>query len=208
MHPTCGSSVPGGTPIPIDVAPEERTIDALRRATRDAHGSLETLLQLAGPLSRSRYIDALVGFELFLPAWQARIRAALPPGLQEWFATRSRYHLLCLDLKYLGVQSHVSPSTREICEQAVHRIDLISTAAAFGSMYVPEGSALGGRVIARPRATCSASIRTAGPPTSTGCIATPLPIGQAFGLFLNTRSGPPRERARRRAWRHGKRSTL
>ena len=53
------------SPAPVDVGLDESVIVSLSRATRVRHNVLESVLQLAHPLSRRRYLDALTGFQLF-----------------------------------------------------------------------------------------------------------------------------------------------
>jgi heme oxygenase len=132
----------------MGVAPDELAIASIRRATRERHASLEGVLQLVSALSHRRYLEALRGFELFHSEWEPRIDAALPEGLRHWFESRSRLSLLRQDLAQLdngcGMQGRVTSA----CRNAVAEIDLTSAASTFGSLYVLEGSALGGQVIA------------------------------------------------------------
>lgn len=134
---------------PMGVAVGELAIAPIRLATRHRHTALEAVLELVAPLSRSRYVDALRGFDLFLSLWEPRMNAALPLPQRPWFAARSRRDLLRRDLAHLDDVRDVQEQTRSICEHAVAKIDLASAAGTFGSLYVLEGSALGGKVIAR-----------------------------------------------------------
>lgn len=124
-------------------------IASVRRATADRHTALEALLELTPSLSYRRYLDALRGFELFLASWEPRIEAALPADLRRWFSSRSRLGALRRDLEQLDGGCIAQVDARRDCERAVSRIELVSIAATFGSLYVLEGSALGGQVIAR-----------------------------------------------------------
>lgn len=81
------------------------------------------------------------------------MRAALPASRSDWFSSRSRYHLIQRDLAHFGVERLGEHLVDGDCAQAVRDIELPSNAAAFGSMYVLEGSALGGQVIAKSAAT-------------------------------------------------------
>lgn len=130
------------------VSADEPVITSLRQATRDRHTALEGILQL-NLLSHRSYLDALRGFELFLSMWEPRIDAALELPLRDWFASRSRRRLLQRDLAQLHSGRDEQEHAHQVCEQAVYRIELVGAAATFGSMYVLEGSALGGQVIAR-----------------------------------------------------------
>ena len=124
-------------------------IASVRRATADRHTGLEALLQLTPSLSYRRYLNALRGFELFLASWEPRIDTALPADLRRWFSSRSRLGALRRDLGQLDGACIAQIDARRDCARAVSGIDLASIAATFGSLYVLEGSALGGQVIAR-----------------------------------------------------------
>jgi heme oxygenase (biliverdin-IX-beta and delta-forming) len=115
---------------------------ALRSATASQHRQIESLLPLGGELSLASYIQVVRGFDAFLSAWEPRVAAALPERLRPWLAQRSRHPLARRDLHKLGAP-RVTASHH--CLQGLH---LTGTAAAFGSLYVIEGSALGGQVIA------------------------------------------------------------
>jgi heme oxygenase len=129
-------------PVPADRSP---MIEALRGATARQHRDIEALLQLDGEsLQMPRYRSILAGFEIFLAHWEPQVLARLPPALHGWFRERSRHALLQRDLAVL----------RQAClprreADPAHRLQLHTPAAAWGSMYVLEGSALGGQVIAR-----------------------------------------------------------
>lgn len=133
----------------MDVELDEAVIVSLRHATHLQHRSLEELLQLAAPFSLGGYVEALKGFERFLSVWEPRIDALLPAKLREWFAGRSRSELLRQDIRVLDVELRISAWAEEACARAARGIELDSLAAVFGSMYVLEGSALGGQLIAR-----------------------------------------------------------
>ena len=128
---------------------DDLAIASIRGATQGRHAALEAVAQLVPTLSHGRYLLALRAFELFLSAWEPRIDAVLSAPLRHWFASRSRRELLRRDLYQLDDGRGVPEQARHACERAVSRIELVSTPAAFGSIYVLEGSALGGQVIAR-----------------------------------------------------------
>lgn len=115
----------------------------LRQATGPSHEAIEALLLLEDPaLGLDRYGHILMGFELFLSDWEPRVTAALPARLHPWFTQRSRRPFLLDDLRSLGLavpRTTVPPDPGLVLD---------SLASAFGSMYVMEGSALGGQVIA------------------------------------------------------------
>jgi len=117
-------------------------IEALRRATAERHRQVETQVRLGAEFDIGHYRCVLQCFEAFLAPWEACIAASLPPRLQHWFSARQRLALLRLDLAALSTPPLGLPDK-------AFELALPSLAAAFGSLYVMEGSALGGQVIAR-----------------------------------------------------------
>jgi heme oxygenase len=118
---------------------------ALRAATAPAHDRIEALLQLDRPIGLGRYGSVLRGFDAFLTLWEPRLLAVLPARLHGEFHRRSRHALLRRDLQALGL----ARGPTDAWVEGVASIPLDGIDAAFGSLYVLEGSALGGRVIAR-----------------------------------------------------------
>ncbi|WP_298233297.1 biliverdin-producing heme oxygenase [uncultured Azohydromonas sp.] len=117
-------------------------LGALRQACAERHQAIEALLKLDQALDREHYARVLTGFGAFVPYWEARLRPRLPWRLQGWFDDRSRLLLLQRDLAALGLAP--APVADPVAD-----LDLPDRAALFGSMYVLEGSALGGKLIAR-----------------------------------------------------------
>lgn len=153
FEPVLVALSPAVAPAPLD-KPVKGAHGALRNATAVRHRTLEGVLPLAvHPLELALYCRALYGFEIFLQAWEPLLRSALPSRLHAWLTTRSRYEHVRDDLKSLPCELiEISSSLREACVASVHSIELggaCATHAAFGSMYVMEGSALGGQVIAK-----------------------------------------------------------
>lgn len=136
----------------MKLALDDLAIGALRRATAARHRHLESFLRLGDPLELGGYIDALRGFELFLSSWEPRLRVATPARLHAWLASRSRLRFACQDLAHLNAEPSPGLGDVAACASLVNDIALNSTAAAFGSLYVLEGSALGGQVIAKSAA--------------------------------------------------------
>jgi heme oxygenase len=114
-------------------------LEVLRQTTADRHAHIDNLLGLRKPFGRAHYARTLQGFAAFLTAWEPAMAAVLPPDLQAWFAQGRRLVLLEADLLHLGVAAPTLP---------VNLPALDSRAAALGSLYVLEGSALGGQFIA------------------------------------------------------------
>ena len=111
----------------------------LREATASRHAAIDTLLALRRPFGAAHYACVLQGFATFLSAWEPRMAQVLPPQWQPWFAASMRMHLVQQDLASLGV-----PSAPPLVTLATPT----TPAAALGSLYVLEGSALGGQFIA------------------------------------------------------------
>jgi heme oxygenase len=117
------------------------TLGALRVATAAAHARIENVLALETPSSLSHYARVLRGFDCFLEAWEPSVARALPPHLRPWFEPRRRSPLVARDLEALRVPHDLMT--------AVALPTLDTGACALGSLYVLEGSALGGQVIAQ-----------------------------------------------------------
>ena len=118
----------------------------LRSDTREAHQHLEDALALLeGRPTAARFLQALERFHGFHAVWEAGVAAASPP-LASVFAGRSRLDALRRDLLALG-----------LAPEEVDRLPRCGAAraltgdprAALGSLYVMEGSTLGGQVISR-----------------------------------------------------------
>lgn len=115
----------------------------LRAATAFAHRLLEDEIDLLHePLQRERFVHALIGFHGFHCVWEPAVAPLLPPGV----APRPRRPLIEDDLRRLGL-------SRECIDAIVPCLPAAALGAdpetALGSLYVLEGSTLGGRVIAR-----------------------------------------------------------
>ncbi len=89
---------------------------------------------------RMHYARVLQVFDAFLGHWESAVASALPPSRQPWLQARSRRPFLRHDLQALGVDG---------IDAAIELPALGGAAAAWGSVYVIEGSALGGQVITR-----------------------------------------------------------
>ncbi|MCE4557784.1 biliverdin-producing heme oxygenase [Roseateles cellulosilyticus] len=125
---------------------------ALRAVTRPHHDRIERLLALDAPMALSRYGTVLTGFERFLAAWEPEVREALPARLHGWLGERSRLDFVRHDLEALGRSASNSGAA-----QTPRCLPACDVAAAFGSLYVIEGSALGGQVIT-PRLACDLGV--------------------------------------------------
>jgi heme oxygenase (biliverdin-IX-beta and delta-forming) len=118
----------------------EQIVDRLRAGTADAHRALEARLGLLDPpLDRARFIAALRGFQAFHLAWEPRMEALL--GDPAFLAPRRKLALLAADLDRLGAGA-ASPIMVDMAW-------LSGPSQAWGSLYVMEGSTLGGQVISK-----------------------------------------------------------
>lgn len=115
-------------------------LPALRAATREHHDRIDRLMDLRRMREPGHYARVLQVFDAFLHAWEPAVAAALPPSRRAWLQARSRRAFLQQDLTALGI----GPAALSI-----DIAPLPDAAAAWGSLYVIEGSALGGQVITR-----------------------------------------------------------
>ncbi|MGV3570290.1 MAG: biliverdin-producing heme oxygenase [Ramlibacter sp.] len=112
----------------------------LRAATHTRHQRIDRQLDLARMGDPAHYARVLQVLDAFLGPWEAAAAAALPATFRGWFRQRSRHRFLQADLLALGLPSLAGPTSVPA---------LSGPAAAWGSLYVMEGSALGGQVITR-----------------------------------------------------------
>jgi heme oxygenase len=114
----------------------------LRHATGPDHRRLESALDLQSPeLSFERYRRVLAAFHGFYAPLEARFRRFGPVIPPLGFALPDRARLLELDLVALG-----APPAPPCCEDLPQ---IATTAELAGRLYVLEGAALGGQVLAR-----------------------------------------------------------
>jgi heme oxygenase len=118
----------------------------LRQDTGAAHMRLEAALDLLGGApDKARFTRVLERFLGFHIAWEAAL-ASGHPALQGLLAGRSRLPHLRRDLSALG-RTNAEQARLDVCAEAA---DLSrSRASAVGSIYVLEGSTLGGQLISR-----------------------------------------------------------
>jgi heme oxygenase len=124
----------------------ELVLSELRLQTRAEHDRVERILQLEEPMTLARYAAIVAGFDAFLRAWEPRVQAALPPRLQPWFRARRRGGFAAADLQWLRDVAGETPAAPDV--SAVEHLPLDALPQVLGSIYVVEGSALGGRVVA------------------------------------------------------------
>lgn len=117
----------------------------LREATSQAHEQLESLLGLLdSPMSYTRFVAVLMRFHGFHRVWEPALEQAL--GNDSFTVPRRRLSLIEHDLRALDIDDldiealPVVPEAAQLCR---------TLEGALGSLYVMEGSTLGGRVITR-----------------------------------------------------------
>ena len=135
----------------------------LREETREAHEALEQELPLGtAALTQENYRQVLAGFWGFYATWESEALAIEIPALRMIVADRRKLHLIEADLAWLhprassnhkedtrGHQPIFSGTELEARLDPAWLPDLTREASLLGSMYVVEGSTLGGQVISR-----------------------------------------------------------
>jgi heme oxygenase (biliverdin-IX-beta and delta-forming) len=124
-------------PSPATTEPAD-PVAALRRATRAQHDRIDGLMALHRMCDAAHYARVLRVFAPFLAGWEPSVAAALPDW-QGWLRARSRRAFLQQDLQHLALQAPPPADWPGFADAA----------CAWGSLYVVEGSALGGQFIAR-----------------------------------------------------------
>ena len=114
----------------------------LRRETAAEHAAVEESMPLMeSSLTRGEYVQCLRRMYGIVAAWEEVATAQAPPWLRAMLVARQRRYLLDRDLDWFGV------TEREHDHAALPAMD--SLASLLGTMYVMEGSTLGGQLIAR-----------------------------------------------------------
>jgi heme oxygenase len=120
---------------------QPQALPALREATAERHDAIERLLGLKAPFGLAHYGRVLQGFGSFLAAWEPRVARELHgQPFEPWFQAGRRLPLLQDDLRVLGLSR--GPAADAFVPA------LGGVPEALGSLYVLEGSALGGQFIA------------------------------------------------------------
>lgn len=123
----------------------ETILERLREQTREAHERLEGEVDLLrDDLTRADYANWLACLYAFLRPWERLVEAASPRAAA-LLADRRRSALIERDLAVFGLDREALRRL-PMCGR-LPQID--SFPRALGSMYVLEGSTLGGQVIAR-----------------------------------------------------------
>ncbi|MDB5297713.1 MAG: bphO [Phycisphaerales bacterium] len=126
----------------------------LRAETAELHAAVERRLGVMDPhLTPAGYADTLAAFHGFHAAWEPAVRTAaaaspVGPAVLDLMASRWRLPALAADLAHLGLDpAAVAPATADDGTPAVPRLD--PPGRLLGSLYVMEGSTLGGVLVAR-----------------------------------------------------------
>ncbi len=117
-----------------------KVIERLRAETVEQHRTIENLTRLSGDFSVAHYGRTLQAFESFLTQWEPLVTGALPVSMRPWSESLRRLYLARRDMAALALAP---------LESVAIDLTLRDKSAALGSMYVMEGSTLGGVVIAR-----------------------------------------------------------
>jgi heme oxygenase len=119
-------------------------LERLRVETRPAHDRIERAVDIEGSTaSMRRYRSLLERFYGFYATWEPAAEPAIADAA--FFQPRRKLGLLDRDLRALGL-GIVDIAKLPRCATLS---PMTNPAAAFGGMYVTEGSTLGGTVIAR-----------------------------------------------------------
>lgn len=125
-------------------------LSRLKNETAECHARLENALDLMRlDWPREGYVGLLEGFYGYIAPWEDAAAAFMPAHLRDFFEGRRKALLLASDLALLtGDHNRASRVTK------IERLpSMDSIGRVFGSMYVMEGSTLGGRFIAPHVAT-------------------------------------------------------
>ncbi len=117
-------------------------LERLRVETSGAHNSVEQAIPLVGrEFTSEEYVSCLRRIHGIVGTWE-QVAVNSPIGwLRELVAERQRCHLLDQDLRFFGIT--------EIDNEGPLLPRMNDKASLLGTMYVMEGSKLGGKLIAR-----------------------------------------------------------
>ncbi len=125
-------------------------LSRLKNETAECHTRLENALDLMRPeWPREEYVALLEGFYGYVAPWEDAAAAFMPARLRDFFEGRRKASLLASDLALLTGDTNRANRVTKV--EQLPAMDSIGR--VFGSMYVMEGSTLGGRFIAPHVAT-------------------------------------------------------
>ena len=117
-------------------------VQRLRRETSVEHEAVERTVPFMEPeLQRDEYVFSLIRMYGIVSAWEQAAAQRAPHWLRGDLAARTRLGFLKEDLEFFGIQDF------RVDQAALP--DMTVEAELLGSMYVMEGSTLGGQIIAR-----------------------------------------------------------
>ena len=118
----------------------------LRKATELQHRKVEKDLDLLrSSFTLDDYLEILQRFYGFYKSWEPVVTVQLEPELPGFFAPRKKLDTIEMDLTYFG--SGTEDLSRLPTCQSLPALEGVGS--ALGSVYVLEGSTLGGSVLAR-----------------------------------------------------------
>jgi heme oxygenase len=121
-------------------------LTTLRSATATQHRNAEKDLDLLRPsFTLGHYVALLKGFYGFHLPWESKVEAALETELPDFFKARKKLQHLAEDLRYFGSETEDLSSIVPCRNLPL----LDSIGSVLGSVYVIEGSSLGGRLLTR-----------------------------------------------------------
>jgi heme oxygenase len=121
-------------------------LTTLRNATTTQHRKVEKDLDLlSSSFTRDHYVALLRRFYGFHLPWEVKVETALETELPDFFTPRKKLQNLEADLRYFGTVNK-DLSSIVTCNNLP---PLNSIGSVLGSVYVIEGSTLGGRVLTR-----------------------------------------------------------
>jgi len=116
----------------------------LKAETQDCHQSLEDALDIMCPsMQRGEYLSLLAGFRGFVVPWEVALAASLPAAMRDFALQREKTALLDDDLRFMSDGTCIPA----LLPQCTIDWPMDTVAQCLGSMYVMEGSTLGGRII-------------------------------------------------------------
>ena len=121
-------------------------LTTLRSATASQHRNAEKDLDLLrASFTRDDYVALLKRFYGFHLPWESKVGAVLEMELPDFFEPRKKLQNLEADLRYFGCVAEDRSSIIPC-----NKLPLLnSIGSALGSVYVIEGSSLGGRILTR-----------------------------------------------------------
>jgi heme oxygenase len=118
-------------------------LERLRRETSSLHGALENSLDLLRPgMTLAAYRTLLEGFYGFYAPWETKVAGEIDGVLPRFSEERRKTPLLERDLQFLQSEFDVIP-------RCLALPDTSSLPGVLGTLYVLEGSTLGGQVLTR-----------------------------------------------------------